>query len=27
VLVNDIGYNQINLFDSTGKLIDMWGSS
>jgi hypothetical protein len=27
VLVNDIGYNQINLFDSTGKLTDMWGSS
>lgn len=27
VLVNDIGHNQINLFDSTGKLISTWGSS
>jgi hypothetical protein len=27
VLVNDVGYNQINLFDSTGKLIDTWGST
>jgi sugar lactone lactonase YvrE len=27
VLVNDIGHNQINLFDNTGKLIDTWGSS
>jgi hypothetical protein len=27
VLVNDIGHNQINLFDSTGKLISTLGSS
>ena len=27
VLVNDVGHNQINLFDNTGKLIDIWGSS
>lgn len=27
VLVNDVGHNRINLFDSTGKLISTWGSS
>jgi hypothetical protein len=27
VLVNDVGHNQISLFDNTGKLIDTWGSS
>lgn len=27
VLVNDIGFNRMNLFDNTGKLISTWGSS